>query len=446
MPSTLQTRAGINGLISRLVADIDEMLSRQLDAILHHPRFQHLEACWRGLHLLVEDAPKNRRTKVSLLSIAWSEIVRDMERSLEFDQSLLFWKLHTTEFDMPGGEPFGVIICNYSISHKNASDIRTLRRVAAVAEAAFCTVMFPADAQLFGMDSFADLHPSIVPQQLFRETEYRSWQVLRKDTSSRFMAFIMPGVLLRKPWGMMEVRRGKFPYREQCTQTQDFLWGHPGFVLARILLREFEEVGWFAHIRGAPRDTLAGGIVADVLPTLQVDMTDELISVIPPAELAITDGLERDLSECGLIALVQCWQTPYTAFFSLPSLFSSEKTSNQQRGNDERMASQVQNILCASRFAHYIKVLMREKIGSFFTAAECQAFIEEWLTHYSTAGENLNWSTKARYPLRSIRVEVRDKPLAPGHYLCDIHLAPHYQYDGLISEVKLTTEIARAAQ
>jgi type VI secretion system protein ImpD len=307
-------------------------------------------------------------------------------------------------------------------------------------------VVFRADAQLFGMDSFADLHPSITPQRLFREPEYRLWQLLRKDTASRFLAFAMPGVLLRKPWGMMGVRRGRFPYREQCSAEEDFLWGHPGFVLARILLREFEEVGWFAHIRGAPRDTLAGGIVASVLPSIQVDMTEDLVSVIPPTELAVTDGMERDLSECGLIALTQCWQTPYTAFFSLPSLYSPEKTNDNQNADDERIASQMQNILCASRFAHYIKVLMREKVGSFLTASECQNFMEDWLAQYCTTGDNLNWSTKARYPLRSIRVDVRDKPMAPGHFVCDIHLAPHYQYDGLVSEVKLTTEITRAAQ
>ena len=433
------------GPISLLIAGIDEILSRQLDTILHHPRFQQIEACWRGLYMLVQDAPKNRRTKISVLNIGWSEIVRDMERSLEFDQSVLFWKLHTTEFDMPGGEPFGAIICNYSISHKNASDIRTLRSVAAVAEAAFCTLIFPADARLFGMDSFADLHPSIAPQKLFREDEYRLWQLLRQDTASRFIAFAMPGVLLRKPWGIAGVRRGGFPYQEQCSRQQDFLWGHAGFVLARILLREFEDVGWFAHIRGAPRDTLAGGIVTDVLPVIQVDTTDNLVSVLPAAEIAISDTLERDLSECGLISLTQCWQTPYTAFFSLPSLYSSDKKTVRARGDDDRIASQVQNILCASRFAHYIKVLMREKIGSFLTAAECERYMEDWLNQYCTAGDNLNWSTKARFPLRSIRIEVRDKPMAPGHYLCDIHLAPHYQYDGLVGEVRLTTEIARAS-
>ena len=369
-----------------------------------------------------------------------------MERSLEWDQSLLYWKLHTNEFDMPGGEPYGAVICNFDISHKNATDIRTLRRVAAIAEAAFCTMLFSVDAKLFGLNSLSEMHSSLAPKKLFKEAEYRLWQLLRKDESSRFLGFLLPGVLLRKPWGMAAVRRGKFPYRENCNDHAHFLWGHPGFVLARILLREFEDVGWFSHIRGAPRDTLAGGIVAGLLPQINVDTTDEVVCVLPPAEIAITDSMERDLSECGLIAMVQCWQTPYSAFVSLPSLFELEVSNVESKDTNERVASQVQNILCASRFAHYIKVIMREKIGSFLTASECQEFIEDWLQGYAVGGDNITWATKARYPLRRAKVNVREKPMAPGHFVCDIHLMPHYQYDGLVGEVKLTTEIVGGQQ
>lgn len=432
-------------LLSTLIARIDALVSEQLDNIIHHPRFQQLEAAWRGLHLLVYETPRKRRTKIVLLNVSWSEITRDMERSLEWDQSLLFHKLHTSEFDMPGGEPYGVVICNYRISHRNASDLRTLKRMAAVAQASFCTLLFPAHPELFGMDSFRDLHPSLSPRRLFREDEYRLWGLLRKDPASRFMAFLLPGILLRKPWGLDSVRRARFPYREQCRYHEDFLWGHPGFILARILLREFEEVGWFAHIRGAPRDTLAGGIVSGVLPEITVDSTDPLVSVLPSTQISITDSMERKLSECGLVSLSHCWQTPFSAFFSLPSLHEPELSKDSRDNDNQRIASQVQNILCASRFAHYIKVLMREKVGSYTTAEDCQAFLQDWLTEYSTGGDNLNWVTKARYPLRHIDVRVRDKPMSPGHYLCDIQLAPHYQYDGLVGEVKLTTEIARGA-
>lgn len=439
-------KPNVRALATRVIASIDSLVSDQLDAILHHPRFQALESSWRGLQLLVSDTPKNRRTRIAMLNVTWAEVCRDMERSLEWDQSLLFWKLHTSEFDMPGGEPYGILICNFDISHKNAVDIRTLRKMSAVAEASFCTLVFAGKAELFGLDSFSEMHPSLTQQQLFREPQYQLWNSLRKDTSSRFLAFILPRVLLRKPWSLYGARRGRFPFQEHCEKHDDFLWGHPGFVLARVLLREFEEVGWFAHIRGAPRDTLAGGIVTQILPEIAVDKADDTVSIMPTCELAITDNMERNLSECGLITLVQCWQTPFNAFYSLPSLYSPRRTDDQQVDQNERIASQVQNVLCASRFAHYIKVIMREKIGSFTTAEECQKFIHEWLREYSVGGEEIPWSTKARYPLRKFKVDVREKPASPGHFLCDVMLMPHYQYDGLVGEVKLTTELGGPKQ
>jgi type VI secretion system protein ImpD len=242
---------------------------------------------------------------------------------------------------------------------------------------------------------------------------------------------------------MSGLRRAAFPYREQCAGSSDFLWGHAGFALARILLREFAEVGWFAHIRGAPRDTLAGGIVGEVLPVIQVDQCDELMSVLPATDLVISDAMERDLSACGFAALVHCWQTSYCAFFSLPSVYRPARSNDNLRDLNDHIASQLQNILCASRFAHYIKVMMRDKIGSFMSASECQIFLEDWLSQYCIGGENLPWSTQARYPLKAATLTVREKTAEPGHYLCDLRLMPHYQQDGLVGEIQLTTEIAQ---
>ncbi len=433
----------LRGRVAALIAGIDELLARQLDAILHHSDFKQLESAWRGLQLLVDGAPRGRRCRICVLDVSWPEIIRDMERALEVDQSAMFWKLYTTEFDMPGGEPFGVVLCNFDISHKRAADIRTLRRLANIAEAAFCTLLFPASPALFGMDRFADFHPSIDPRKLFGDAEYRMWQQMRADTSSRFLGFLLPHVLLRKPWGMTGPRRGGFPYRETCRDTSELLWGNSGFALIRILLREFEDVGWFAHIRGAPRDTLAGGILADVLPVIPVDSCDDLVSVLPATDLVISDEQERNLADCGFIPLVHCWQTAYCAFFSLPSLYRPRKTDNEVRDKNDRIASQIQNILCASRFAHYIKVMMRDKIGSFLNADQCQTFMEDWLSDYCIAGDNLPWSTQARFPLKAAQLQVREKPAEPGHYLCDIHLVPHYQYDGMVGEIQLTTELAQ---
>lgn len=436
-----------HALASELVARIDELLGEQLDAILHHRRFQELESAWRGLRQLVDSMPRgSRRCRVALLNASWAEITRDVERALEFDLSALFWHVYTTEFDMPGGEPLGVIICNYRVSHRNAADLRALRRVAAVAEAAFCVMLFPAGPELFGMDGFSDLHPSIKAQSLFRSEEYLSWRSLRDEPATRFLAFMMPRVLQRRPWAEQGLRRARFPYRERVRSTDDYLWGHPGFALASVLLREFDEVGWFAHVRGAPRDTLAGGIVTDLFPLRPVDACDEQFSTLPALELVVTDMMERELADCGFIVLSHCWQTAYAAFLSLPSLYRLQLSERDEGADNERIGAQLQNVLCASRFAHYIKVMMRDKIGSYLTPQTCEQELRDWLNLYCAGGENLDWSTRARFPLRSASVHVREKPMSPGHMLCNIALSPHYQFDGLVGEINLTTEIARGTQ
>ncbi len=430
------------GRATAVIAGIDELLSRQLDVILHHPDFKQLEAAWRGLQLLVEGAPRSRRCKIRVLDIGWQEIVRDMERALEFDQSAMFSKLYTDEFDMPGGEPFGVVLCNFEVSHKRAADIRTLKRLGTVAEAAFCVLLFPASPALFGMNRLSDFHPTLNPAKLFRDSEYRMWEQMRREPSSRFLGFILPYVLLRKPWGMHGVRRGPFPYVEDCSDVGDLLWGHSGLALVRILLREFESVGWFAHIRGAPRDTLAGGVVADILPVISVDRPGNSACVLPATDLVISDELERGLADCGFIPFVHCWQTSCCAVYSLPSLYRVAGSDDDIGTRNDRIASQLQNVLCAGRFAHYIKVMMRDKTGTFLNATECQSFMEDWLSDYCIAGDNLPWSTQARFPLKAAQLNVREKPADPGHFLCDIHLSPHYQYDGLVGEIRLTTELA----
>lgn len=429
----------------QLIERIDKSLCRQLDAILHHPRFQELEAAWRGLELLAAETPRARRTKIALLDVSWTEVRKDLDRTLDFDQSSIFWLIYTTEFDMPGGEPYGVMVCNYRISHRNEADLRALRKLSAAAEAAFCVMLFPASSELFGMNSFRDYHPSLRPTELFRGSEYRSWQMLRRYPSCRFLAFVLPPMLLRRPWSEENQRRGRFPYTESCEQHDQFLWGNPGFVLAGVLLREFEETGWFSHVRGAPRDTLAGGIVAGVLPERRVDACDDQFSVLPPVELIITDTAERELADCGFIAMAHCWQTAYEIFLSLPSLYQLKLSGSEENAENERIGSQIHNVLCASRFAHHVKVLMRDKIGSFLSAEACEDFLLEWLQQYCVGGDNLDWETRARFPLRNASVSVRENFISPGHYFCDISLSPHYQYDGFVGEINLTTEFAQAA-
>lgn len=432
------------GLIHTLIARIDQLVEDQLNAILHHARFQQLESAWRGLQLLlVEQKANNKYIKVRVFDASWHEISRDIERALEFDQSLVFSKIYTNEFDMPGGEPFGMMICNYILDHRNPGDIATLRGLAAVAAASFCPFFFPVPPWLFGLESFAEFNSTLNLDLIFQHPEYVGWKQLRKLEDARFLGFVLPGILMRAPWGEILPITGKLRFRERIHQHEDLLWGHAGFALGQVLIREFDQVGWFAHVRGAPRDTLAGGIVTQ-LPGMNSAPSPAALTIAPSTEVVVIDNKERELANHGFITLTHCWNTPFCAFYNLPSLHEHETAADAQLEGNRRISGQIQNILCASRFAHYIKVMMREKVGSFMTAQDCEDFLAKWLEKYSIANDSAEWSTQARYPLRMFRVEVSEDPWRSQHFICNIFLTPHYQVDGIVSEIKLTTELVRA--
>jgi type VI secretion system protein ImpD len=434
----------LESVTARLIVHIDRLVSAQLDEILHHPALQELEAAWRGLHLLVSEAGTQTNVKVRLLDIEWREIEKDLGRALEFDQTRLFELIYTEEYDLAGGFPFGFLIANFSFSHQRADHLDTLKKLSQIAGAAFspvCTSLSPA---FFGVKNFSDLHSGINYQNLFSSPEYFYWKNFRQLEDTRFMSFALPKVLIRQPWGSFNTS-GKLFYKEQCFSEADFLWANAAFALGAVLIREFAQVGWFAHIRGAPRDTIAGGIVTQ-LSTIEEESTSAWLSALPSTDLVITEALEKEFSERGIISLCHLWNTPYAAFFSLPTCHQPQNYTDQKAGNNARISAQLPNILCASRFAHYIKIIMRDKVGSFMSAPECERFLESWLLKYSINSGDLDWSTQARYPLQSVNVSVTEDRLKPGHYKCVIHLTPHYQLDGAVSEIRLTTEIVNQSK
>ena len=436
--------ARLKARVTCLLVGIDRLIARQLDVILHHPRFQQVESGWRGLHMLAAQSKGYRNVRIRMLDIDWHEIVRDLDRALEFDQSGLFQKVYTEEFDMPGGEPYGVMICDYLVSHTNANDMRAIQKLSDVAAAAFCPFLFPVHPNLLGLESFADMHAGTNIGAIFKNIPYIPWMKLRRLESCRFVGFVMPRILMRPLWQSAKLRNCSLTYSETVTHPAHYLWGNPCFALGCVLLREFEQVGWFAHIRGAPRDTLGGGVVVD-LPDIILSQDDFMLAPLPPVEMVITDAKERELSENGFICLSQCWSTGCAAFYSYPALYEPKSDGRNGVDSDDRIASQMQNVLCASRFAHYIKVIMRDKVGSLLSAADCQHYLENWLLRYAIGNDDMDWSMQARYPLRGVQVEIIEDPWRVSHYICNVTLMPHYQADGLVSEIKLTTELTRVS-
>ncbi|WP_193222333.1 type VI secretion system contractile sheath large subunit [Alkalilimnicola sp. S0819] len=434
--------------IARLLTGLDRLLGRQLDAILHQPRFQQLEASWRGLRRLVDtEATSERRgtVKIKLLDCSWAELARDLSRAIEFDQSHIFRRLYSDEFDTPGGEPFGVLLGDYQLCHRprpgvRSADTTVMAELARVATAALCPFIAGADARLLGLDAWSELPQPPAPDALFQQDAYRPWRALRRDEHSRFIGLVLPRILMRAPWRDDGSRRDGFRYREASETHNAHCWGNAAYAFGAVLIRAFVHSGWFADIRGAEQPHGAGGVVAD-LPRLPFEGDRRGIAPRLATELILDDRSERELSESGLIALCAQPGGHRAVFQGNSSLHSPATFGAGIATSNARLSAMIQYMLCVSRFGHYLKLIGRDKIGSFSNATDCQRLLQNWLNRYTTAGDNASAALKAKYPLAASRVELREQAARPGHYHCVIHLQPHFQLDQLVSSIRLVTEL-----
>ena len=433
--------------LNQQIADIDQLISEQINEILHHRRFQQIESAWRGLWYLVDAVVNPENTRIRLLDVSWKDLSRDMERAPDFDQSGLFHLIYNEEFGTPGGEPFSVLLGDYYVAHKpydghRFDDVFTLQGISRAAAAAFCPFVCSAAPQLFGLDNYDTLGLHINVDEVFRSQEYVRWRSLREHEDSRFLALTMPQILMREPYPDSRKSPTGLKFREEVAgrDNRRYLWGNACFALGTVLIREFSDVGWFSHIRGVPRDHFGGGLVTQFpTPAYRTDSSRAMVKM--STSVTITDQLERELSDYGLIALCHCFQTPYAVFNNCPSIQIPKVYSSKSATANARISSMLQQILCGSRVAQYIKVIVRDKIGSYTTAESCERFLQNWLDQYTTGRDDLSWEMMARYPLREARVVVDEEPGKPGYYSSLVHLKTHYSVDHLVSELKLTTSL-----
>lgn len=442
-------RRRLREALDRDIASLDRLISAQLDAILHHPRLQRLEATWRGVAFLVSSAEQHEAVKLRILHATWPEICRDLDRAVEFDQSTLFQQVYEAEFGMPGGEPFGILVGAYEMRHTRGQpyqtdDVAALKGMAQVAAAAFCPFIAGAAPALFGLDGFVDLAAGADATSVMRQEEYVRWRGLQTLEDSRFLGLTAPRVLMRLPYGPSQTRVDGFCYREDVSRPDGsgYLWGPAVFAFASVVMRAFGLYGWFAQIRGTERDSLSGGLVTG-LPVLCFATDRRGVALRQSVDVALSEAQERQLGDAGFIPLVRCHDTEYSAFYGNASVQQPAGYDQAAAAANARLSAMLQYVFCVSRFAHFIKIIGRDRVGSFTTPADCEAVLRRWLERYTTGNDDAELEHKARYPLREASVQVAEAPGKPGTYLTVIHLKPHFQLDQVVTAFRLVTELAR---
>ncbi|MDO1583087.1 type VI secretion system contractile sheath large subunit [Rhizobium oryzicola] len=433
-------------LADRLICLIDEALNTQLNVIIHHAEFQAMEARWRGLAMLVRRSSHSRDVKIKLLSVGWRELARSLERAADFDQSHLFELIYSREFGMPGGEPFGLLLGDFNFSPtepEEADAVSSLSHISTVAAAAFCPFIAGATPYSVGLQDFSELNRIQDFSWLSTDPQRLRWNSLRASDDARFVGLVAPRVLMRQPMKPNDRNRcDPFPFRERiAADGSTLLWGNGAFAFAAVIIRNFIETGWFADIRGVTQDAADGGLLSyDELSPLELGIESENLGAQPPVEVRLSSYHEQLLSELGIIPIGVTYLTANAIFNSNPSLHSPSRYTNDSARQNARLAAMLQYVLCASRFSHYLKVIMRDEIGKLTDAQSLERRLDGWLTGYTLGNDDADLSLRTRYPLRSAGISVSELPGKPGSFACTVRLQPHFQLDDISTSFHLIAE------
>jgi type VI secretion system protein ImpC len=423
--------------IEAQVARIDELLTAQMNEILHHEELQRLEASWRGLHFLVFNTETSTRLKLRLLNITKKELLTDLEKATEFDQSQLFKKIYEEEYGTFGGHPFGLMIGDYEFG-RHPQDMALLEKISGVAAAAHAPFIAAASPRLFDFDGFTELGVPRDLAKIFESAELIKWRSFRDSEDSRYVALALPHILLRLPYGPDTVPVEGFTFREDVDgrNHKKYLWGNAAWALAQRITNAFALYSWCGAIRG-----VEGGGLVEGLPTHTFKTDEGDIALKCPTEIAITDRREKELDSLGFISLVHCKGTDYAAFFGGQTAQKPKVYDTNEANANARISAMLPYILAASRFAHYIKAIMRDKIGSFVTADNVSVFLNRWVGNYVLGRDDAGQSLKAQYPLRQARVDVSEVPGKPGVYKAVAFLRPHFQLEELTTSIRLVATL-----
>lgn len=462
------------GIITTRIAQHDKRVSRQLNYIIHHDDFQKLEASWRGLHFLVMNTETNNKLKLKLLNTSYNDLYKDLDKAVEFDQSALFKIVYEEEYGTFGGEPYSVLIGDFQLG-RTAKDIKFLEMISGVAAAAHAPFIASAYAKLFDLDDFGKLYKPRDLTKIFESAELIQWRAFRETEDSRYVTLTLPRVMLRLPYhhennpvegiyfdeevattlyqldedGNVVMQDGmpvpvtgvdeigiEFEKSMKQVDARKILWGNPAYILGQRITNAFSMHGWTAAIRG-----VEGGGLVEGLPAYTFETEAGDIELACPTEVAITDRREKELNDLGFMAICHCKGTNKAAFFGGQSTNKPKAYLTDSATANARISSMLPYVMSASRFAHYIKVLMREKIGSFMTRQNVENYLNTWIAQYVLLDDTPPQNIKAKYPLREARIDVTDVPGKPGAYRATVFLKPHFQLEELSTSIRLVADL-----
>jgi len=426
--------------IESIIAEIDTRLSEQINNIIHHPDFLKLESAWRGLHYLVNNTETDEMLKIRFLPITKQELHRTLRRhkGVGWDQSPIFKKIYEQEYDQLGGSPYGCMVGDYNFDH-SPPDVELLGEMAKISAAAHCPFISAADPAVMQMESWQELANPRDLTKIFENTEYAAWRSLRESDDARYLGLTMPRFLARIPYGAKTNPIDDFNFEESIEGADHsrYCWANSAYAMAVNINDSFKEYGWCTSIRGVE----SGGAVPN-LPTHTFPTDDGGVDMKCPTEIAISDRREAELAKNGFMPLIHRKNTDIAAFIGAQSMQKPGEFFDPDATANANLAARLPYLFACCRFAHYLKCIVRDKIGSFKEREDMQRWLNDWIMNYVDGDPaNSSQQTKALKPLAAAEVYVEEVEGNPGHYTSKFFLRPHYQLEGLTVSLRLVSKL-----
>lgn len=433
------------GTIKAIIAEIDAKLSEQLNLVLHHPRFQQVESAWRGLHYLVSNTETDAMLKIKVMNVSKSDAARSLRKykGSSWDQSPLFKTLYEAEYGQLGGEPYGTLVGDYYFDH-TPPDVEMLGQIAQIAAAAHAPFISAAAPALMAMEQWQELANPRELGRIFAAPDYAAWRSLRESEDAKYLGLCLPRFLARQPYGARSNPVEEFEFEESANggDSSRYTWANAAYAMAVNINRSFKSYGWCSSIRGVE----SGGSV-EGLPVHAFPSDDGGVDMKCPTEIAISDRREAELANVGLMPLIHRKNTDTAAFIGAQSLQKPAEYTDPDATASARIAARLPYLFATCRFAHYLKCMVRDKVGSFKERHDMERYLSDWIKDYVIANpENAGETLRAEKPLAGAEVKVEEIEGNPGYYSARFYLRPHYQLEGVNVTLSLVSRLPSQRQ